>query len=392
MSSTREDTQTAKDHSKNDQTESNESANQEKQPEQAEAEPIKFSSSAGLLARLKSLNASFAFTSYESNLLYLVGHNNQGGLHIHQSAVARPMGLFLDESGGLTLSGAYQILRFQNVLEAEQRINHHHDACYVPRVIHNTGQLDAHDVGIDKKGRAVFINTSYNCLATVSDKHSFEVLWQPPFISALVNEDRCHLNGLAMEGDQPRYATAVSASDTIDGWRDRRSGGGIVIDIENDQIICRGLSMPHSPRIHNGELWLLNSGTGELGVVKRKDDNTEGEFEARAFCPGFVRGLAFCGDFAFVGLSKPRYERFEGLPLDQKLKDVDSDPWCGVQVIQLSTGTCVDWLRIDGKLSELYDLEILPGMLAPMAVAPESAEVTQLITFANPDSEQLETE
>ena len=341
---------------------------------------IQYSVSPGLLARLAGLNISFAFTSYQSNILYLIGRNGQGGINIHQSAMPKPMGLCLDENGGLTLSGAFQILRFQNVLEPEQRVNNRFDACYVPRVVHNTGQLDAHDVGVDNQGRAIFVNTRFNCIATVSDRHSFEPLWRPPFVSALIDEDRCHLNGLAMEDGEPRYVTAVSASDTIDGWRDRRADGGIVIDMKSDEIICRNLSMPHSPRIHQGELWLLNSGTGELGVVKREGEE-EGQFEARAFCPGFLRGLAFLGDYAFVGLSKPRYKRFEGLPLEQKLKDADSEAWCGIQIIQLSTGTCVDWLRIDGNLSELYDLEVIPNVLAPMAVSPNSAEAAKLITL-----------
>ena len=341
---------------------------------------VEYSVSPGMAARLARLNVSFAFTSYQSNSLYLIGRNTQGGVNIHQSAMPRPMGISLDPSGGLTLSGAYQILRFQNVLEPDQRINHAFDACYVPRVVHITGHLDAHDVGVDKRGRAVFVNTRYNCIATTSERHSFEPLWRPPFISALIDEDRCHLNGMALEDGVPRYVTAVSASDTIDGWRDRRADGGIVIDMLSNQIICRGLSMPHSPRMHNGELWLLNSGTGELGIVRRSADGAEGYFEPRVFCPGFLRGLAFHGDFAFIGLSKPRYKRFEGLALEQKLKDADSEPWCGVQIIDLTSGTCVDWLRIDGDLAELYDLEVLSGVVAPMAVSPDSSEAAQLIT------------
>ncbi|MBK6510511.1 MAG: TIGR03032 family protein [Haliea sp.] len=341
---------------------------------------VEYSVSPGMAARLARLNISFAFTSYQSNSLYLIGRNSQGGVNIHQSAMPKPMGISLDPSGGLTLSGAYQILRFQNVLEPDQRINHAFDACYVPRVVHITGHLDAHDVGVDKRGRAVFVNTRYNCIATTSERHSFEPLWMPPFISALIDEDRCHLNGMALEDGVPRYVTAVSASDTIDGWRDRRADGGIGIDMLSNQIICRGLSMPHSPRMHNGELWLLNSGTGELGIVRRSADGAEGYFEPRVFCPGFLRGLAFHGDFAFIGLSKPRYKRFEGLALEQKLKDADSEPWCGVQIIELSSGTCVDWLRIDGDLAELYDLEVLPGVVAPMAVSPDSSEAAQLIT------------
>lgn len=344
---------------------------------------IAYSVSSGLAVRLAQLNASFAFTSYQSNILYLVGRNGNAGINIHQSAMSKPMGLALDDNGGLIMSGGFQIMRFQNVLEPNQRINNQFDGCYVPRTVHVTGRLDAHDVGVDKNGRALFINTRFNCIATTSDRHSFEPVWQPPFISALVDEDRCHLNGMAMEDGEPRYVTAISASDTIDGWRDRRSDGGIVIDVKTNQIICRRLSMPHSPRVHKGELWVLNSGTGELGVVvPAKDGESEGHFEAKVFCPGFVRGLAFCGDYAFVGLSKPRYKRFEGLALDEKLKAVDSDPWCGIQIIQLSTGTCVDWLRIDGNLAELYDLEVIPKVMAPMAVPPESKEAAQLITHA----------
>jgi uncharacterized protein (TIGR03032 family) len=145
--------------------------------------------------------------------------------------------------------------------------------------------------------------------------------------------------------------------------------------------------MPHSPRLHNGELWVLNSGSGELGVVKFKTGGkrkqVQGQFEPRAFCPGFLRGLAFHGNFAFVGLSKPRYKRFEGLALDQKLKDADSEPWCGVQIIDLTSGTCVDWFRIDGSIAELYDLEVIADYACPMAVSPASREAANLITFAS---------
>jgi len=345
-----------------------------KQPE------VEYSVSGGLFARLVNLNISIAFTSYQSGLLYFIGRNKENGINIHQAGLPKPMGLYLDQRGGLTMSGGYQIMRFENILEPEQRINHTFDACFVPRTVHVTGHLDAHDVGIDNDNNPVFVNTRFNCLATVSNRHSFEEVWRPPFISALVDEDRCHLNGLAMADGKPRYVTAVSRSDTIDGWRDRRADGGIVIDVESNEIICEGLSMPHSPRMHNGELWLLNSGTGELGVVKMDDDG-KGHFDAKVFCPGFLRGLAFHGDLAFVGLSKPRYKRFEGLALDQKLKDADSEPWCGIQIIDLSTGTCVDWLRIDGKIGELYDLEVVPGFACPMAVPAESQEAASLITF-----------
>lgn len=345
------------------------------------APKVDYSLSAGLVSRLLRMNVSIAFTSYQSGLLYMLGVLPNGGAHLHQSVVQKPMGLSRSKDGKLVLAAGYQIIEFENVLQSHERINETFDACYMPRTLHVTGELDAHDVGTDDQGRIVFVNTRYNCLATVSSQHSFEMLWKPAFISALVDEDRCHLNGLAMEDGKPAYVTAISRSDTVDGWRDRRANGGIVIDVRTDEIICEGLSMPHSPRIHNGQLWLLNGGTGELGVVVRGENGGMGHFEPRVFCPGFLRGLSFHGGFAFVGLSKPRYKRFEGLALDQRLKEADSEPWCGVQIIDLEKRSCVDWFRIDGAIAELYDLEVIPSFRCPMAISPGSPEAAKLITF-----------
>ena len=113
----------------------------------------------------------------------------------------------------------------------------------------------------------MFVNTLFSCLATVSERYSFRPLWKPSFISKLAAEDRCHLNGLAMENGVPRYVTAVSASDVADGWREQRREGGVVIDVATNEIVLEGLSMPHSPRLYQGKLWLLDSGSGYFGYA-----------------------------------------------------------------------------------------------------------------------------
>lgn len=341
---------------------------------------VSYSMSPGLVPRMARERFSIAFSSYQSGLLYMLGVQPCGGAHLHQSGQPKPMGLSFNSNGQLTMTGAFHVIRFENVLAPHERVNNMFDACFVPRRTHFTGALDAHDIGLDAEGEPVFVNTRFNCIANTDARHSFKPVWQPPFISSLVNEDRCHLNGLAMDGAEPAYATAVSKSDTIDGWRDRRADGGVVIDIRKNEIVCEGLSMPHSPRLHNGELWVLNSGTGELGVVAGLNKG-KGTFEPRAFCPGFLRGLSFFGNYAFVGLSKPRYKRFEGLELDARLKQADSEPWCGVQIIDLSNGSCVDWFRIDGHVGELYDVEVLPGMSCPMSLSLNSAELANTITY-----------
>ncbi len=292
----------------------------------------------------------------------------------------KAMGISFPDKDTLLLATLFQIIKFKNVLEGDQQINNVFDTCYVPREIYVTGELDSHDIGQLKDGRIIFVNTLYNCLSTTSDRHSFTPLWKPPFVSKIVKEDRCHLNGLAMEDGVPRYVTAVSKSDTIDGWRDRRFDGGIIIDVATGEIVIGGLSMPHSPRVYRDKLWVLNSGTGELGWIERAEKAKDAKFHSVAFCPGFVRGLSFHDKYAFVGLSKPRYERFEGLALDKKLADADSEPWCGVQVIDLDTGACVHWFRIDGPVAELYDLCVAPDVMRPMSLSFATNEVLGLIT------------
>src|SRR5205085_12320259 len=133
-------------------------------------------------------------------------------------------------------------------------------------------------------------------------------------------------------------------------------------NVETNEMGCEGLSMPHSPRLKDGALWLLNSGTGELGIV----DTRAMRFEPRAFCPGYARGLAFAGDYAIVGLSLPRENRtFQGLPLDQALAARGAAPRCGLLVVDINTGDTTGWVRIEGVVRELFDVAVFPGIRNP---------------------------
>lgn len=343
----------------------------------AEQVPVTYSMSPGLSGFLGARRIALAVSSYQSGKFYLLGQNVDGGLMVHERFFRKAMGICVPDRDTILLATLFQILTFRNALKENELVNNLFDACYVPRIIHVTGELDAHDIGLLKDDRIVFVNTIYNCLATPSDRFSFTPLWKPDFISKIIKEDRCHLNGLAMEEGVPRYVTAVSRSDTVDGWRDRRVDGGVLIDVQSGKIVLNGLSMPHSPRLYRGRLWLLNSGTGDFGWF----DADAREFRTLTFCPGFVRGLAFHDKYAFVGLSKPRYQRFEGLALDHKLAETDSEPWCGLQVIDLDSGACVHWFRLDGPVAELYDVGVVPGVVRPMALGFASNEIMTFTTF-----------
>jgi uncharacterized protein (TIGR03032 family) len=250
----------------------------------------------------------------------------------------------------------------------------------VPKIGYTTGDIDIHDIVVDSTGRLVFVATGFNCLATLDARYSFALLWKPPFITRLAAEDRCHLNGLALEEGRCRYATAVSTSDVADGWRECRRDGGVVLDIPTNVILATHLSMPHSPRVYRGDLWLLNSGAGCFGKIDRE----RGGFEPVAFCTGYLRGLAFVGDYAVVGLSRPRHDKtFSGLPLDDELRRRGRDACCGIQVIDLRTGEVAHQVQLQGMVSELYDVVVLPGVVRPMALGFKTDEIQRTIAIGD---------
>ena len=256
------------------------------------------------------------------------------------------------------------------------------DRRFAPREARVTGVLDIHDIGLGKRvgmqaRGPIFVNTAFNCLATISDHASFRTLWRPPFISTLVPEDRCHLNGLAMEGERPAYNTAVSRSDVPDGWRERRGDGGVVLDVASGQVVASGLSMPHSPRLREGRLWLLSTGRGELGWLDPKD----GRFTPLAFCPGYARGLAFIGRWAVVGLSRPRgNQTFEGLELGALLAAKDTALRCGLLVVDTETGRVEEWLRVEHTIEELYDVAVMPGVRQAEAIGFLGEEIERAVS------------
>ena len=180
-----------------------------------------------------------------------------------------------------------------------------------------------------------------------------------------------------MDGARPAFVTAVSRSDVADGWRDRRHDGGIVIDVASSEIVASGFSMPHSPRLYDGRLWLLNSGAGEFGVV----DPADGTFTPVCFCPGYARGLAFIGRYAVIGLSRPRHSQtFAGLALDDRLSEKDAVARCGLLIVDIDSGNAVEWLRFEHTIDELYDVAVLPRVRAAEAIGFKSEDIQREIT------------
>lgn len=349
-------------------------------PAQPADEPwLEVSASRHLAGWLAEQRLGLAFTTYQAGKLFLVGHRPDGQISIFERTFNRCMGLWSDAQT-LWMSSLYQLWRFENALRPGVQHNGY-DRLYIPRLAYTTGDLDIHDLAVESTGRLVFVNTHFGCLATTAAADSFVPLWKPPFLSKLAAEDRCHLNGLALDEGKARYVTACSTSDVVDGWRSQRTNGGVVIDVRSNEIIAVNLAMPHSPRLYRDRLYLHDSGTGFFGSI----DLRSGRFEPITFGPGYLRGLAFVGDYAVAGISRPRKEKtFAGLPLDDALASRKTDPWCGLLVIDLRTGDTAHWLRLDGVVSELYDVVTLPGVTRPMALGLKSDEIQRTLSIADP--------
>ena len=272
------------------------------------------------------VNSSIAFSSYDPGKLFLIGRDGKGALSVFHRNFDLCMGLALDERQDLYVASLYQIWKLTNILPKGE-LYQDFDRLYCPQVSFITGEINTHDVALDHTGRLIFVNTSFSCLSAISTDHSFDVLWKPPFISKLTPEDRCHLNGLAMENGRPRYVSMFAATDEPAGFRPHRKNGGLIMDVNSHDVVCSHLYMPHSPRVYRGVLYVLNSGTGEFGYVN-KDAK---QFVPMTFCPGFVRGLSFIGDYALIGLSKIKLKDGEQLPLVQNLKDNGyEEAQCGI--------------------------------------------------------------
>jgi uncharacterized protein (TIGR03032 family) len=335
---------------------------------------IDFTTSSRFTDFMAAQRLSLVLSTYQTGTLFFIAPAEDGKLHISDVNLQRSMGLWVQ--GKSVYAGShYQIWRFENILPKGQ-VYEGCDRLFIPQVGWTTGDLDCHDIVVEDSGRLVFVNTRYSCLATISETHSFVPLWQPPTISALAPEDRCHLNGLALKDGKAAYATAFSTSDKTHGWRETKGGGGVLWNLASSEIILDGLSMPHSPRWYDSKLWLLESGTGYFGWV----DLQNRRFEPVAFCPGYLRGLAFYGDYAFIGASLPRETSgFNGLTLDTTLAERGISPRCGVFVVDLKRGEILHNIEVTGSVQELYDVAILPNTQRPRAVSLTSEDIHFLL-------------
>ncbi len=332
-----------------------------------DAEPLRSVHMTSFPELLAQLGASILVTTYQAGKLVIL-RNDAGVLNTHFRNLNKPMGLARD-GGRIAIGCSVDIWEFHNVPAVCAKLDQsedypttaaQHDACYLPRRSHCTGDIQIHEMAwVD--GQLVFVNTAFSCLATRSDENSFVPNWRPPFIHQLAPGDNCHLNGLAVRDGQVRYVTALGETNEPGGWRENKRNGGVLIDVDSGETIARGLSMPHSPRWYQNRLWLLESGEGTIGTV----DLGTRKYEPIAQFPGFTRGLSFYGPLAFIGLSQVRESAvFSGNPLVDRLKEAE-ERTCGVWVLNIETGETLGFCRFEEGVQEIFAVEVVPGVRFP---------------------------
>jgi uncharacterized protein (TIGR03032 family) len=303
---------------------------------------------------LRQMGASLLITTHQAGKLVLVREEGDH-LNVHMRSFATPMGMALD-GDRLAIGTKMQVWEFVNVPAVAAKLEPlgRHDACYLPRSSHITGDIQIHEMAWDAGGELWVVNTRFSCLCTLDRSASFTPRWRPPFVSELEPSDRCHLNGLAMVGGKPKYVTALGETNTSDGWRPNKARGGIVIDVDSGVVLARSLSMPHSPRWYLDRIWVCESGSGTFGYL----DSNSGRYAPVAETPGFTRGLDFSGQFAFVGLSQVRESAvFSGIAITQRL--AAHERTCGVCVIDLRSGQVVAVLRFEAGVQEIFAVTVI---------------------------------
>ena len=291
---------------------------------------------------LWQLGCTLVFSTYQAGKVIFIRATSPETIEQQALDFPRPMGLAVSDQR-IAVATRDEVVVLTDTSAAE--------GPYVQEKTYFTEEVDTHDLAWGKEGLWA-INTLLSSMALTDENSDFESQWRPPFVSDVVPEDRCHLNSMAMVDGRPEYVTAFGEMDTFEGWRENKVSGGIVMDVSSGEIVLEGLPMPHSPRVYDGKLYLLLSGTGELVCA---DPEAE-RYEVVAQLPGFVRGMARCGDYLFVGLSRLRKSSstFAALPISEQAV------FSGIVVVSLSEGRIVEHLKYETGVEEIYDVQILP--------------------------------
>jgi uncharacterized protein (TIGR03032 family) len=319
-------------------------------------------------AVLEEAGVALAVSSYGGRLMVVPGDVNS---KISSISLRTPLGVAVDGTS-LYVAGRWGVTRLRHTPAALAQLEvPGADACFSVTSDYMTGEIGAREAAMVGPQLWV-VSARFSCLASLDARYSFVPRWRPPFITQLIAEDRCHLNGLAVRDGQASFVSLLGISDSVNGWRDGKSDGGAILDVASGEVAAAGLSMPHSPRWHDGKLWVLESGRGALVTV----DLASGRCETVGLVPGFARGLTFVGPYAVIGLSEIRESVFRGLPVLDRA-DLKSGLW----IIDTRSGSTVAHMDLRGNLAEVFDIQIINGFRTPFVLDARSHSLVNSFTL-----------
>ena len=321
--------------------------------------PFSCSYSAQVPELLQRLNCTLAISTYQAGKLVFISALNESKIVQLPRTFDKPMGIAQDhKKDKLAVACKDEVIVFSNSKDLAKyypKSPDKYDALYMPRLTYHTGTLDIHDLNFGQNDELYGVNTLFSSIVKIDSDYNFTPIWKPKFVDRIVSEDRCHLNGMAMQNGKPKYVTAFGQGNSFQSWRDTVTTSGVIIDVETDEIIIDGLAMPHTPRIFNGELYALLSATGELIKV----DKENGTYEVIVKLDGFVRGMDLHQDYLFIGLSKLRENSSTFAKLNLKANEA------GIVIVHLPTGSIAGKITYQTSLDEIYDVHVLPGKKRP---------------------------
>lgn len=339
-------------------SEANEAVTEEGQQqntvEKPQPEKVVGKSSASFARLLSQLGISVIVTTYQTGHVIIARAESETKLNTLFRRLPSPMGVALGKTK-IAIGTSRHIWEYRNNPPVSRRLEPpgKHDVVFVPTNCKVTGDVRIHEMAYIGD-ELWFANTRFSCLSVWDRENSFVPKWRPPFISTFAAEDRCHLNGIAVRDGRIAYVSALGHTDKPQGWRDNKASGGIVMEVPSGKVVIDGLSMPHSPRWHQDRLWVLESGKGAIAY----QDAATGKLVQVCELPGFTRGLAFVGPYAFIGLSKVRETNvFGGIQLNERVQEKQ----CGVAVVDTRNGSVVAFLRFESGVHEIFDVQLMRG-------------------------------
>jgi uncharacterized protein (TIGR03032 family) len=195
------------------------------------------------------------------------------------------------------------------------------------------GALYLHDLAIIDG--ALHANAvGQNAVVRIEDDGRFETVWWPRCIERnghpVLDRNYIQLNSIAAGptlAESFFTASSTAMSSRRPGHRNYPvDGRGVIFSGATRDVCVRGLTRP---RLHQGRIWVDNSGYGELVTA----DPSESRYDVITRLPGWTRGLSFTEDVAFVGTSRviPRFQHYApGLTQGKNV--------CGVHAVSLESG------------------------------------------------------